>query len=174
MMSSNVVLLHSNNCCVVLKPAICEDLDLHIAIFIHIWIVFPVSKIYSYVLFCCYFDKAYYGFFRDLSDCDSINWSLDPNALFRNPGTERFKITEVEGITGGHTVPVFVHFPGKIFSHLINYQGLKLSFLVFYYDAFLTELTWQMLSMGYLTLLMYKLSFGLLICDQWSMSIHES
>ena len=71
------------------------------------------------------------------------------------------KITEVEGTTGGHTVPVFVHFPGKIFSHLINYQGLNLSFLVFYYDAFLTELTWQMLSMGYLTLLMYKLSFGL-------------
>ena len=34
MMSSNVVLLHSNNCCVVLKPAICEDLDLHITIFI--------------------------------------------------------------------------------------------------------------------------------------------
>ena len=35
MMSSNVALLHSNNCCVVdlLKPAICEDLDLHIAIF---------------------------------------------------------------------------------------------------------------------------------------------
>ena len=34
MMSSNVVLLHSNNCCVVLEPAICEDLDLHFAIFI--------------------------------------------------------------------------------------------------------------------------------------------
>ena len=33
MMSSNVVLLHSNNCCVVLEPAICEDLDLHGAIF---------------------------------------------------------------------------------------------------------------------------------------------
>ena len=33
MMSSNVVLLHSNNCCVVLEPAICEDLDLHVAIF---------------------------------------------------------------------------------------------------------------------------------------------
>ena len=33
MMSSNVALLHSNNCCV-LEPAICEDLDLHIVIFI--------------------------------------------------------------------------------------------------------------------------------------------
>ena len=33
MMSSNVVLLHSNNCCVVLKPAICEDRDVHVAIF---------------------------------------------------------------------------------------------------------------------------------------------
>ena len=33
MMSSNLVLLHSNNCCVVLEPAICEDLDLHVAIF---------------------------------------------------------------------------------------------------------------------------------------------
>ena len=32
MMSSNVVLLHSNNCCV-LQPAICEDLDLHVVIF---------------------------------------------------------------------------------------------------------------------------------------------
>ena len=32
MMSSNVALLHSNNCCV-LEPAICEDLDLHVAIF---------------------------------------------------------------------------------------------------------------------------------------------
>ena len=35
MMSSNVVLLHSNNCCVVLEPAICEDLDLHVAIVIN-------------------------------------------------------------------------------------------------------------------------------------------
>ena len=33
--SPNVVLLHSNNCCVVLEPAICEDLDLHVAIFIY-------------------------------------------------------------------------------------------------------------------------------------------
>ena len=33
MMSSNVALLHSNSCCVVLEPAICEDLDLHVAIF---------------------------------------------------------------------------------------------------------------------------------------------
>ena len=32
-MSSNVALLHSNNCCV-LEPAICEDLDLHVVIFI--------------------------------------------------------------------------------------------------------------------------------------------
>ena len=34
-MSSNVLLLHSNNCCVVPEPAICEDLDLdlHVAIF---------------------------------------------------------------------------------------------------------------------------------------------
>ena len=32
MMSSNVALLHSNNCCV-LEPAICEDLDLHVIIF---------------------------------------------------------------------------------------------------------------------------------------------
>ena len=31
-MSSNVALLHSNNCCV-LEPAICEDLDLHVVIF---------------------------------------------------------------------------------------------------------------------------------------------
>ena len=33
MMSSNVALLHSNNCCIVdlLEPAICEDLDLHVA-----------------------------------------------------------------------------------------------------------------------------------------------
>ena len=33
MISSNVALLHSNNCCVVdlLEPAICEDLDLHVA-----------------------------------------------------------------------------------------------------------------------------------------------
>ena len=34
-MSSNVALLHSNNCCVVLKPAICEDLNLHVAILLH-------------------------------------------------------------------------------------------------------------------------------------------
>ena len=34
MISSNVALLHSNNCCVVLKPAICEDLGLHITIFV--------------------------------------------------------------------------------------------------------------------------------------------
>ena len=33
MMSSNIVLLHSNNSCVVLEPAICEDLDLQVAIF---------------------------------------------------------------------------------------------------------------------------------------------
>ena len=32
MMSSNVALLHSNNCCV-LEPAICEDLDLHVVNF---------------------------------------------------------------------------------------------------------------------------------------------
>ena len=32
MMSSNVALLHSNNCCV-LEPAICEDLVLHVVIF---------------------------------------------------------------------------------------------------------------------------------------------
>ena len=32
-MSSNVALLHSNNCCV-LEPAICEDLDLHVVIFL--------------------------------------------------------------------------------------------------------------------------------------------
>ena len=32
MMSSNVALLHSNNC-YVLEPAICEDLDLHVVIF---------------------------------------------------------------------------------------------------------------------------------------------
>ena len=35
MMSSNVALLHSNNCCV-LEPAICEDLDLHVVIYFHI------------------------------------------------------------------------------------------------------------------------------------------
>ena len=33
MMSSNVALLHSNNCCV-LEPAIYEDLDLHVVIFL--------------------------------------------------------------------------------------------------------------------------------------------
>ena len=38
MMSSNVALLHSNNCCV-LEPAICEDLDLHVIIFIIIIII---------------------------------------------------------------------------------------------------------------------------------------
>ena len=36
MMSSNIVLLHSNNCCVVLERAICEDLDLQVAIFLYI------------------------------------------------------------------------------------------------------------------------------------------
>ena len=35
MMSSNVALLHSNNCCV-LEPAICEDLDLHVVFFLNI------------------------------------------------------------------------------------------------------------------------------------------
>ena len=35
MMSSNVALLHSNICCVVHEPAICEDLDLHVAIFVN-------------------------------------------------------------------------------------------------------------------------------------------
>ena len=44
MMSSNVVLLHSNNSCVVLEPAICEDLDLHVAIFI-IYNKFPENFI---------------------------------------------------------------------------------------------------------------------------------
>ena len=33
-MSSNVALLHSNNCCV-LESAICEDLDLHVIIFLY-------------------------------------------------------------------------------------------------------------------------------------------
>ena len=33
MMSSNVALLHSNNCCV-LEPAICQDLDLHVVILV--------------------------------------------------------------------------------------------------------------------------------------------
>ena len=41
MMSSNVVLLHSNNCCVVLEPAICEDLD-HVAIFIFAFVMFQL------------------------------------------------------------------------------------------------------------------------------------
>ena len=36
MMSSNVALLHSNNCCV-LEPAICEDLDLHVVIYFNFW-----------------------------------------------------------------------------------------------------------------------------------------
>ena len=53
MMSSNVVLLHSNNCCVVLEPAICEDLDLHVAIFSRVcenkWSIFPF---YFYGLYC--------------------------------------------------------------------------------------------------------------------------
>ena len=35
MMSSNVAFLHSGNCCVVRKPAICEDLDIHVAIFVN-------------------------------------------------------------------------------------------------------------------------------------------
>ena len=39
MMSSNVALLHSNSCCVVLEPAICEDLDLHVAIFFDIFVL---------------------------------------------------------------------------------------------------------------------------------------
>ena len=49
MMSSNVALLHSNNCCV-LEPAICEDLDLHVVIFLyraHLpkkMIIFKVAK----------------------------------------------------------------------------------------------------------------------------------
>ena len=34
---------HSNNCCVVHEPAICEDLDLHVAIFL------------------LYFNEVYYG-----------------------------------------------------------------------------------------------------------------
>ena len=38
MISSNVALLHSNNCCV-LEPAICEDLDLHV-VFISVQLVF--------------------------------------------------------------------------------------------------------------------------------------
>ena len=38
MMSSNVALLHSNNCCV-LEPAICEDLDLHVIIDIFIILI---------------------------------------------------------------------------------------------------------------------------------------
>ena len=41
MMSSNVVLLHSNNCCVVLEPEICEDLDLHVAIFVVVALCCP-------------------------------------------------------------------------------------------------------------------------------------
>ena len=47
MMSSNVVLLHSNNCCVVLEPAICEDLDLHVAIFDAGFLFFFSRKIKS-------------------------------------------------------------------------------------------------------------------------------
>ena len=42
MMSSNVALLHSNNCCV-LEPAICEDLDLHVVIYSN-WIVISVNS----------------------------------------------------------------------------------------------------------------------------------
>ena len=58
MMSSNVVLLHSNNSCVVLEPAICEDLDLHVAIFF-IYALFVVLKCMQLVrpicsLFSCY------------------------------------------------------------------------------------------------------------------------
>ena len=48
MMSSNVVLLQSNNCCVVLEPAICEDLGLHVAIFyllIYMASIYPEIKI---------------------------------------------------------------------------------------------------------------------------------
>ena len=45
MMSSNVALLHSNNCCV-LEPAICEDLDLHVVfkVFKLIWIFFKIDR----------------------------------------------------------------------------------------------------------------------------------
>ena len=42
MMSSNVALLHSNNCCV-LEPAICEDLDLHVVIFKSLLVYVTVS-----------------------------------------------------------------------------------------------------------------------------------
>ena len=45
MMSSNVALLHSNNCCV-LEPAICEDLDLHVVILV---VVFLVEELILYV-----------------------------------------------------------------------------------------------------------------------------
>ena len=51
MMSSNV-LLHSNNCCIVLEPAICEDLDLHVAIFViamamEKWVSFQQVKVFT-------------------------------------------------------------------------------------------------------------------------------
>ena len=42
MMSSNVALLHSNNCCV-LEPAIGEDLDLHVVIFFKDFSLFRIQ-----------------------------------------------------------------------------------------------------------------------------------
>ena len=45
MMSSNVALLHSNNCCV-LEPAICEDLDLHVVIFINLFVWAIVNALF--------------------------------------------------------------------------------------------------------------------------------
>ena len=47
MMSSNVALLHSNNC-FVLEPAICEDLDLHVVIFLQM--SFKISQFYVFIL----------------------------------------------------------------------------------------------------------------------------
>ena len=54
MMSSNVALLHSNNCCV-LEPAICEDLDLHVLIF---KIVFDIWAGKFFVLLAFTFDHG--------------------------------------------------------------------------------------------------------------------
>ena len=50
MMSSNVALLHSNNCCV-LEPANCEDLDLHVVIFFYS-VINPVFQTFTDLELC--------------------------------------------------------------------------------------------------------------------------
>ena len=54
MMSSNVALLHSNNSCLVdlLEPAICEDLDLHIANILVLWMELKVKGSFTLSVQC--------------------------------------------------------------------------------------------------------------------------